>query len=377
MIFWILIAGLTALAALSVLVPLARAGRQHGGEAAQADEAVYRDQLNAIETELERGLIDAETADAARTETARRLLAANQRTAEEPGQTNQGSRLRVAQGIALLVLPVAACGLYLFLGAPGEPDQPLHARLSAPAEGQSVEVLVARVERHLQNNPEDGQGWAVIAPVYLRRGQPEASANAYANALRILGPRQDWLTDMGEAITIANRGLVTADARRAFEQAVELDPSAVKPRFFLAIALGQEGRKDDAVEAWQALLEGADESEVWVPAARQELAALTWQAPDGEGLRGPSNEDISAAGDMTEEDRQAMIMNMVEGLAERLNSDGGSVAEWNRLIRAYMVLGNRPEAEAALAKALTAYEESPEQLSVIKDVAGQLGLTGS
>ncbi|ASP31974.1 c-type cytochrome biogenesis protein CcmI [Labrenzia sp. VG12] len=377
MVFWILIACLTALAALSVLVPLARSGRQHTAEAAKADEAVYRDQLNAIETELERGFIDAETAEAARTETARRLLAANQRAADEPRQSHQGARLRAAQGVALLVLPVAACGLYLFLGSPGEPDQPLQARLSAPAEGQSVDVLVARVERHLANDPEDGQGWAVIAPVYLRRGQPEASANAYANALRLLGPRQDWLTDMGEAITIANRGLVTADARRAFEQAVELEPTAVKPRFFLAIALGQEGRKEDAVAAWQALLEGADETEIWVPAARQELAALTWQGPEGESRPGSSREDIAAAGDMTAEDRQAMIMNMVDGLASRLDSDGGSVEEWNRLINAYMVLGNKPEAEAALAKALAAYKESPEQLSVIKDAAGQLGLSGS
>jgi len=378
MMFWILIAFLTALAALSVLVPMSRAAHRRDGEAARADEAVYREQLEAVDGELERGLIDAETAEAARTEIARRLLAAHDRVASEAVTSHARPRLRAAQSLALLALPLAACGLYLVLGSPGNPDQPLHARLSAPAEGQSVDVLVARVERNLANNPEDGQGWAVLAPVYLRMGKPEASARAYANALRLLGPRADWLTDMGEAMTIANRGLVTVDAQRAFEQAVDLEPAAVKPRFFLALALGQEGRTDDAIAAWQSLLEGADETAAWVPVARRELQQLMGPgAAPAAAMPGPTQDEISAAGEMAAEDRQAMIVSMVEGLAARLEGEGGTAEEWNRLIRAYTVLGDRQQAEAALANALAAHAQSPEQLSLIKDAASQLGLSGS
>jgi len=377
MIFWILIASLTALAALSVLVPLARTRRSPETAASQADEAVYREQLAAIETELERGLIDSEAAEAARTEIARRLLAAHDRVAEVSGKDRRGPQLKIAQAVALIALPAATFGLYLLLGTPDLPDQPLQARLSAPAEGQSVDVLVARVERHLAANPEDGQGWAVVAPVYMSIGQPRASAKAYANAIRILGPRQEWLTDMGEAITIAEQGLVTSEARQAFEQAVALDPEAVKPRFFLAIALGQEGRTDAAAAAWKALLNGADPTAAWVPAARQELARLTGDTPDGDAPRGPTQDDIAAARDMSADDQQAMIRGMVSGLRERLQSDGGSVEEWNRLIRAYMVLGDRPEAEKALTEALTAFAGQPEDLSRIKAAASRLGLSGS
>jgi cytochrome c-type biogenesis protein CcmH/NrfG len=109
-------------------------------------------------------------------------------------------------------------------------DQPLAARLSAPADEQPVELLVARVERHLAEDPEDGQGWAVIAPVYMRMGQPDSAARAYSNAIRILGPRPDWLTDMGEAMTVSNEGVITELARTAFQQAVDLEPTAVKPQ---------------------------------------------------------------------------------------------------------------------------------------------------
>ncbi|PVB60796.1 c-type cytochrome biogenesis protein CcmI [Labrenzia sp. 011] len=383
MVFWILIAVMTAAAALSVLVPLSRTRRSSDASSGAADEAVYRDQLKTIETELKRGLIEPEAAAAARTEIARRLLGAHEKHARESGGIAPGARLRFVQAMALFALPVGAVGLYLVFGAPDLPDAPLAARLDMPAQEQSVDVLVARVERHLAENPEDGQGWVVIAPVYLSLGRPQDSARAYAQAIRLLGPRQDWLTDMGEALTIASQGLVTAEARQAFEQAVEMDASAVKPRFFLALALGQEGRKAEAVKAWRDLLADAEGTEAWVGAARQELAAL--EAPAGASgaagetapPRGPSQEDITASQDMSAGDRQAMIRSMVTGLAERLASDGGTAAEWKQLMQAYIVLGERQSAETALRDARTAYAGSPEDLSSINDAARQLGLPGS
>ncbi|QFT33130.1 formate-dependent nitrite reductase complex subunit NrfG [Labrenzia sp. THAF82] len=376
MMFWILIAALTAAATLAVLVPLSR-NRQPADAASKADEAVYREQLETVDRDLKRGLIEPEAAEAARTEIARRLLSANERQTQTVEKSERSLQNKIAIGLAIVFLPAATFGLYILLGSPDQPDQPLSARLEGPAQGQSVDVLVARVERHLAENPEDGQGWAVIAPVYMSIGQPESSARAYANALRIVGPNADWLTDMGEALTIANQGLVTADARKAFDQAVSLQPEAVKPRFFLAMALGQEGRTDEAIAAWEQLLDGEDETQAWVGAARAQLAELQGTAPPLANRPGPTEEDVAATSDMTAEDRQTMIQGMVSGLAERLSAEGGSVDEWNQLMRAYMVLGEKQKAETALKDALTAYAENPDDLSLIKDAADQLGLTGS
>ena len=376
MIFWILLALMTGIAALSVLVPLARAGRSQADATIGADEAVYREQLTAIESELERGLIDPEAAEAARTETARRLLAAHEKNENQHKGASSGFRLKTAQVFALAALPLISLATYTALGSPDEPDQPLISRLNAPAEEQSVELLVARVERHLSENPQDGEGWAVVAPVYLTMGQPQASARAYANALRILGPRPDWLTDMGEALTMANQGLITAQAKRAFEEAVSLQPSAVKPRFFLAVALGQDGNRAAAIEAWNALLEGADETAPWVAAARQQLTILGEPSAAGP-LRGPTAEDVAASQEMSSQDRREMIGGMVSGLAERLADEGGSAGDWSRLIRAYVVLGEQQKAQEALAAAEAAYAGKPEDLSLINDTASALGLRGS
>ena len=376
MILWLFIAAMTAAASLSILVPLARA-RKNAGTSAAADQAVYRQQLEEIDRDLERGLIDEAAAEAARTEIARRLLAAHERRDGEEAHVGSMFGVRFTQLLAIVAIPAGALGLYLTLGSPDMPDRPLEERLAAPAENQTIDELVAKAERHLAENPEDGKGWEVLAPIYMRLGNVEAAANAYSNAIRLLGPTPTFLTDMGEALTVANEGIVPANARKAFEEAVKLEPTAVKPRFFIALALGQEGKKDAAIAAWESLLSDADPQAFWVPAAREELRKVSGAAPTtAEAPKGPTREQVEAAGGMNAEDRQAMIQNMVQGLAERLASEGGSAQDWQRLIRAYMVLGENAKAADALGKAKEAFADNAESLSNINAMAAELGLAG-
>lgn len=376
MMLWILIAAMTAFTALSILVPLARSRRTSHAEADEtSDEAVYKQQLVEVEKDLVRGLIDDEAASAARTEIARRLLAANERGKIADAERIPSWPMRISQLIAILALPASAFALYLFLGSPDLPDQPLSARLTAPAEDQTVETLIARVERHLAESPEDGQGWSIIAPVYMRVNNPQAAARAYSNAIRLLGPTVDLVTDFGESLTVANAGIVSANARAAFEEAVAIDASAVKARFFLSLALSQEGRRDEAIAAWQGLLSGADQQEPWVPVALAELEKLGGEPLEtNQGLPGPNQGQMAAAGEMSEQDRNQMIAGMVSGLAERLQAEGGSAEEWMRLIRAYSVLGEPDKAEKAIQQAALAYKDDASALGQINAIAEQSGL---
>ncbi len=59
------------------------------------------------------------------------------------------------------------------------PDQPISIRMQAPAENAPIDVLLAKTEAHLAANPEDGRGWEVIAPVYLRLGQFDKAVSAF------------------------------------------------------------------------------------------------------------------------------------------------------------------------------------------------------
>src|SRR5207249_3773695 len=106
--------------------------------------------------------------------------------------------------------------------------------------------------------------------------------------------------------------LVTKEARTAFEQANKLDPQALAPRFFLAIALTQEGRKDEAIAAWNKLLEGAPADAPWAQIGRNMLARINATEPGsppaaGPAGPGPSDADIQAAQSLSPEQRLAMI----------------------------------------------------------------------
>jgi cytochrome c-type biogenesis protein CcmH len=379
MTLWIFFAVLTAIAALSILVPLRR-GAVAGvapGEAA-AGEAVYKAQLDELEKDLARGIIDQPAAQAARTEIARRLIALRRQRGEASGLQGTASRgglnrSKVVMALALVAVPAAAIGLYLVTGSPLYPDQPLSARLNAPAETLPVNQMIARVEQHLAQNPSDGRGWAVLAPVYLSLDRPEDSARAYGNAIRLNGSSEELESGLGEALTVAARGVVTADARAAFERAVALSPEAVKPRFFLALALGQDGSRDEAARAWKQLLDGADESEPWVPVARQELAAVEGRVP-ASALPGPDADDVQAASKLGSEDRQSMIQSMVDGLENRLNTEGGSIDEWERLVRSQIVLGVREAAGVSLEKARKAMAQQPAALARLDALEKELGL---
>jgi cytochrome c-type biogenesis protein CcmH len=91
-------------------------------------------------------------------------------------------------------------------------------------------------------------------------------------------------------------------------------------------------------------------------------------------VRGPSAEDVQAAEKMSAADRQRMIEDMVQGLAERLAKDGRDLAGWQRLIRAYAVMGRKDDAVAALGKARGNFTDEPQSLGALADLAKALGL---
>jgi cytochrome c-type biogenesis protein CcmH len=321
-------------------------------------------------------------AEAARAEIGRRLIRASQRP--EAAAPLRRWRLMVAAGLAIVGLPLLAVSLYGGFGAPTLPDLPLASRQSEPVDGQNLEALVARVEGHLAQNPDDAQGWAVLAPVYLRAGRYGDAADAFSNAIRTNGSTADLETGLAEALTGDAGGVVTADARAAFERARALDPDAIRPRFFLALALGQDGRTADAEAAWRAIIDGAKGNEPWLPVARAQLAALTGTseapaaapaaaapAPDAPG---PGAADVEAAAQMTPEARAGMIAGMVEGLSARLASEGGTVDDWLRLMRSYVVLGRTDEARSALASAKAAHPDAAD-VQRLETAAAGLGLT--
>jgi cytochrome c-type biogenesis protein CcmH len=384
-LIWVVLAGLTAIVLLVLLRPLAAAGTNDRTPEA-FDAAVYRDQLNEIDSDRARGLIGEEQAEAARVEIARRLLAADSKSRASDRATTGSSRARTAMIAVGAALPLLALGLYLAFGSPRLPDQPLATRLEDPASDRNLEALVARVESRLRQHPKEGEGWEVIAPVYLSWRRYGDAAEAYGQAVRLLGPSAKRLSGQGQALVLANNGVVTEEARQALQRAHELDQTLIEPRILLAIAKEQDGQFAAAIADWQALLRTADAEAPWRAMVEQRIAlaeahlagkplpeTATRASPQVEAP-GPSASDIAAAQAMGSAERQAMVERMVQGLAARLDQDGSDLPGWLKLVRAYSVLDRKDDALKALQRAKSQFSGNAQAIEQLDRLAAELGL---
>jgi cytochrome c-type biogenesis protein CcmH len=374
MTLWFVLALMTAAAIFAVLWPLSRTTNLQTG----SDLAVYRDQLDELDRDRATGLIGETEAQAAKVEISRRLIAAvdlAEPAHQLPGISASLWRRRAMTIAVLVLLPGVAAALYLKVGSPGLPGQPLEGRLRAAHQDSSIESLVSQVEAHLEHNPDDARGYEVLAPVYMRLGRFADAVNARRRLLTLSGENAERQSDVGEALAAAANGVVTADAKTAFERALILDPNELKAKFFIGLAAEQDGDRAKAAATWRGMLEAAPADAPWVSMVREALARVGGTPPIVDKA-GPNAEDVAAAGNMNEKDRGEMIRGMVARLADRLKENGSDIDGWQRLLRAYMVLGERDKAHAAAVDAKRALATDPDKLRRIEDMIKSLGLEG-
>jgi cytochrome c-type biogenesis protein CcmH len=377
MLLWIAFALMTAAALAAVLLPLARPARRD--ELDSGALAVYRHQLEEIEDERTRGLVDNGEAAGARVEVARRLLASADRMDAQspPPPLPESKRATVALATAAAI-PLFTLALYLTHGSPGLPSFPATARTQMPIERAQISDLVAKVEARLREHPEDGDGWDVIAPVYYKLERFRDAANAYARAARLKGETVRRLAGLAESAVLAADGIVTEEARAAYERILALEPGRPEPRFWLALAKEQDGKLEPALSDYRALLSDAPADAPWRAAVESRIADVGRRIagvdkPDPRAP-GPSAEDIAAAEKLSPQDRTKMIAGMVDGLAERLKRDGRDLAGWQRLINAYAVLGRSQDARTALAEARKNFPADAAAQAALAALAKTLGL---
>lgn len=364
MTLWFVLALMTAVAIFAVLWPLSRTPAR---AVSQSGLAIYKDQLDELERDQMSGLISPADAGAARVEISRRLLAASSDDAAFTTSTHLNIRRSVAV-LALVALPLAAIVIYARQGAPLMPSFPLAARQAAPVETAPLEQLVTKVEAHLEKNPTDGRGWEVLAPVLARLGRAEDAVRAYRNVVTYQGETATRRADLGEAMAAAAGGIVTADAKQEFERAVSLDATNVAARYFLGLSAQQDGNRAQASTMWRALLQNAPGNAPWRSQVEQALAAN-----DATIAPQISNDAIDATKDMTPEQRNAMVGEMVSRLAERLKANGDDPDGWLRLVRAYKVLGDDIRAREAIADARRAVTGNSDRLREFNDAIKRLG----
>lgn len=288
MVVWLICAVLTALVVFVVLGPLSGRTKVAGTAVEAANIAVYQDQLSEIDGDLERGVITADEAATARVEVSRKILQvadqhpeiakdgvessrrANQSTDKTRRQTSPKTLTLVLSGL----IPIAAGVTYAGIGAPHMPDLPHAPRLQENLKTATAEGLLARVEARLRSHPGDGKGWDVIAPVYFQARRYGDAADAYRNAIRLLGESPQRLIGYVQSAIGANNGIVTEELRQISERLTKLMPDRAEPKFWLALALEQDGNIKGAQTAYRDLLATADKNAPWKDMVERRLNNL-------------------------------------------------------------------------------------------------------
>lgn len=404
MTFWIIAFLIAVATALSMLVALRARGDTQS--AAASDLKVYRDQLEEVDRDLARGVLTESEAETVRTEVSRRLLEADKRA--QMAQASETGRAWPAAALIAAVMLGGGYWLYTTIGAPGYPDQPMATRIAEiadaaanrmgqqEAEDQAAATMLPPPEPDarflelmdelravLADRPDDLRGLGLLAQNEARLGNFRAAQEAQARIIELKGDAVEPidLIAMIDMMVFAAAGYVSPEAEEQIRRLLAIAPENGAAQYYTGLTLAQNGRPDQAFPIWRRLLEQGPQNAPWIPIIRQEIvgiaaaAGVNYDLPSGGGVRGPDAEAMAAADEMSEEDRQAMIEGMVEGLAARLASEGGTAEEWAQLITALGVLGDTDRAGAIVAEAREVFAESAEALDLIDGAATRAGIT--
>lgn len=348
--FVLALLALTLLAMALVLAPLLWRRREAASSEAY-NLAVYRDQLAEIERDIDRGVLNPDEAESARTEIARRIVALPQGGGAPPMTTHERATrasLALIAG-AVVLLPFAAWTLYWQLGSPTLPDDPFAAR-RAQAQAAinphtDMAAAVAKLAEHLHDHPDDVTGWVLMGRSQIDLGRYHDAADAYRRAAELSNQRPDIVGDWGEALVLEAGGTITNAAKADFEAAIKDPASAPRSRYYLALMALQHGDAKAALQGWVDLAADSTPDAEYMPLLRRRIADTAKQAGiDPATLKTSSGKPLPSP--------DAMIQGMVAGLAAKLQEHPDDPDGWARLGRSYMVLGEPDNAVDAYQHAV-------------------------
>jgi len=218
----------------------------------EANLAVFRDQLSELEREKTEGTLADADFDQARRELQRRLLEEVAPEAEEAGKATYGPSRKMAIAL-LLLLPVLAFAAYGILGNPKALD-PAQTAAAPKMTAEQISGMVARLAERMQANPDDMQGWLMLARSYKTMGRYEEAAAAYAKAEKVIDDDPELLASYAETIAMASGNGLKGKPSQLIARALKIDPQHPHSLFLAGAAAMGAGDNRKGIAYWEALL---------------------------------------------------------------------------------------------------------------------------
>ncbi len=335
---------------LLLLVPVVLLIIIGGDETAVSEGPVshYQQQLAELEKDIEKKRIGAEHAAATRLEIQRRMLRLSDHFESRKTGASSGAVLSVF--IAFLLIGGSFYG-YWKLGRPNLPSRPgdiVGVQETLVAEdGPSFSEAIEKLQAHLAKNPDDIQGWTILAKSARAVRSYSVAANAFAELVRLSPDDSNLRVQQLESYIAMAHGQITPAANLILQALLAKEPNHPAGQYYLGLARLQDGDSEAAKEIWQGLADRSPEDAPWLATVRARLQELDPTAP-------PilSEDQINSVAGMAPDQQEAFMRSMVARLEARLDSDPDDVEGWLMLARSKASLEDKEAAKATLRRAI-------------------------
>ena len=334
-LLWVLIGLISLIVCAVIFRTLVRQKNVAPLARADFDVTVYKDQLLELDRDMQRGILNADEATAARTEIERRILTLAddaEATTKQVEELRPGALSPATVGLALIT-PSAALVAYTVIGTPELPNLPYAERdiaaetrqVAERRRAQETEALAQRLAKRLQTEPDNLQGWMLLSNYHATSGRTTEALTAIKKAHDLAPDNPYVLLQYAEALIPTQNNIVSAQASDLFNKALAADPRNPRARYYLALAKAQANDVRGAIQDWVDLISISPPDAPWLTTVRSQIVAASKEldvdprsfepsaaalamgpSPSEPTAPGPSRQDVEAASQMTAEERQAM-----------------------------------------------------------------------
>jgi cytochrome c-type biogenesis protein CcmH len=366
--FIALAALLTLLIIVWMLRPLLRKNNQTGVSGEQLNTALHRDQLQALKTDLERGLISQQDYESSVDELQLRLLDdTDSYQAEKPVKTNTFWSGRRTAWVMALSFPLFSGLLYMKLGNPEAIDPIAKAQVTEQQIQQMVDTLAAK----LQAKPDNPKGWAMLAKSYKVMGRFDESRQAFERIGPTLNTDPELLVDYADVLAVLANNQLEGKPMELVNKALAIQPKHPMGLMMSGVAAFRRGDYKLAIAQWEILLTmlqpgsaDAQQIEENIAAAQSKAGITPTRSVAGNAAPQTDNNPGGVSPDM--------INQMVERLAKRLENNPDDIQGWARLGRAYKVQKRMQESVKAYSKAGSLLDSDADVITQYADAMATL-----
>ena len=260
-IFWSLVAIMVLLSLFVIVRQLVVAKQVDAVVTDKPALVIFKQRLLELEQDREDGLITEAQMQAAKLEMEQSLLEEVGVSASEPGT----GELRIAPdwltaGVVMVVVPVMAVSLYYYLGQPKIIDALRMTDVNTGVPGHdsqmaSIDKMVDSLAQRMQNNPDDAQGWTMLARSYKVLKRYDEAVKAYAHVYSLTGDKDvNVLLQYADVLAVANGGTMAGKPEELVHKALELSPDNSMGLWLAGMAAREQGDNKAALDYWQRLL---------------------------------------------------------------------------------------------------------------------------